>query len=187
MANKLALTVCCRAALGVGGGQPQITANLSRWCSGSPVREAHDATCRRSSGTGAARTNGWPDGPRPVSGMGSLPRWLSMQISRRSSLTARLCVRTSMLPAHPKKGDQALRHSRRGLSAKIRALVDGLGMLAKFRLTGGQAGDRPGALPLGDVIPGGRQSIRCGRADRASAHARFAGRHSESHQSSGAA
>ncbi|WP_165971636.1 IS5 family transposase, partial [Cupriavidus sp. L7L] len=59
-----------------------------------------------------------------------------------------------MPPEHPKKGDQALGRSRGGLSTKIHALVDGLGMLAKFRLTGGQAGDSPEALPLlGEVRP----------------------------------
>ncbi|MBL8457747.1 MAG: transposase [Zoogloea sp.] len=35
-----------------------------------------------------------------------------------------------------------------GLSAKINALVEGLGSLARFALTGGQAGDSPKALPL---------------------------------------
>jgi len=34
------------------------------------------------------------------------------------------------------------------LSTKIHALVEGLGSLARFRLTGGQAGDSPDALPL---------------------------------------
>ncbi|MCM2481864.1 IS5 family transposase [Burkholderia glumae] len=54
----------------------------------------------------------------------------------------------------PKKGDQALGRSRGGLSTKIHALVDGLGMLAKFSLTGGQAGDSPEALPLlGELRP----------------------------------
>lgn len=38
--------------------------------------------------------------------------------------------------------------SRGGLSMKIHALVDRLGMLAKFHLTGRQAGDSPEALPL---------------------------------------
>ncbi|WP_454753719.1 IS5 family transposase [Cupriavidus necator] len=55
----------------------------------------------------------------------------------------------------PKKGDQALGRSRGGLSTKIHALVDGLGMLARFRLSGGQAGDSPEALPLlGSLCPG---------------------------------
>jgi len=40
------------------------------------------------------------------------------------------------------------------LSTKIHALVDGLGMLARFHLTGGQAGDSPEALPLlGELKP----------------------------------
>jgi transposase len=34
------------------------------------------------------------------------------------------------------------------LSTKIHALVEGLGILARFRLTAGQAGDNPQALPL---------------------------------------
>jgi transposase len=65
-----------------------------------------------------------------------------------------LCVPTSMLPARPKKGDQSIGRSRGGLSTKIHALVDGLGMLARFHLTGGQAGDSPEALPLlGELKP----------------------------------
>ncbi|WP_370866949.1 IS5 family transposase [Cupriavidus neocaledonicus] len=52
----------------------------------------------------------------------------------------------------PKKGDQAIGRSRGGLTTKIHALVDGLGMLARFRLTGGQAGDSPEALPLLDEL-----------------------------------
>jgi transposase len=47
-----------------------------------------------------------------------------------------------------KNGDQALGRSRGGLSTKIHALVEGLGSLARFRLTGGEAGDSPQALPL---------------------------------------
>ena len=40
------------------------------------------------------------------------------------------------------------------MSTKIHALVEGLGSLARFRLTGGEAGDRPEALPLlGDLPP----------------------------------
>jgi transposase len=38
------------------------------------------------------------------------------------------------------------------LTTKIHALVDGLGMLARFRLTGGQAGDSPEALSLLDDL-----------------------------------
>jgi transposase len=38
------------------------------------------------------------------------------------------------------------------LTTKIHALVDGLGMLARFRLTCGQAGDSPEALPLLDEL-----------------------------------
>lgn len=34
------------------------------------------------------------------------------------------------------------------MSTKIHALVEGLGALARFSLTGGQAGDSPQALPL---------------------------------------
>ncbi len=54
--------------------------------------------------------------------------------------------------ARPKKGDKAIGRSRGGLSSKIHALIDGLGMLARFRLTGGHAGDSPEALPLLDEL-----------------------------------
>lgn len=50
--------------------------------------------------------------------------------------------------APKKSGDQALGRSRGGLSTKIHALVEGLGSVARFRLTGGEAGDSPQALPL---------------------------------------
>lgn len=40
------------------------------------------------------------------------------------------------------------------MSTKIHSLVEGLGSLARFRLTGGEAGDSPEALPLlGDLQP----------------------------------
>ncbi|MCP3724706.1 IS5 family transposase [Paraburkholderia sp. CNPSo 3272] len=70
----------------------------------------------------------------------------------------------------PKKGDQALGRSRGGLSTKIHALVDGLGMLAKSR-TGGQAGDSPKAMPLlGDVIPGSVAADKAYYTDALIAH-----------------
>ncbi|WP_150811463.1 IS5 family transposase [Pandoraea sputorum] len=47
-----------------------------------------------------------------------------------------------------KKSDQAWGQSRGCLSTKIHTPVDGLGMLTRFSLTGGQAGDSPQALPL---------------------------------------
>lgn len=50
--------------------------------------------------------------------------------------------------AAKKSGDQALGRSRGGLSTKIHAVVEGLGSLARFSLSGGQAGDSPQALPL---------------------------------------
>jgi len=57
--------------------------------------------------------------------------------------------------AAKKNGDQALGRSRGGLSTKIHALVEGLGSLARFSLTGGEAGDSPQALPLlKDLQPG---------------------------------
>ena len=59
-----------------------------------------------------------------------------------------------MPPARRKKIEQAIGRSRGGLSTKIHALVDGLGMLARFHLTSGQAGDSPEALPLlGELKP----------------------------------
>ena len=58
-------------------------------------------------------------------------------------------------PCHrcvPITGGQAIGRSRGGLTTRIHALVDGLGMLARFRPTGGQAGDSPEALPLLDEL-----------------------------------
>ena len=61
---------------------------------------------------------------------------------------ATLCDSSAASRALQKNGDQALGRSRGGLSTKIHALVEGLGSLARFRLTGGEAGDSPEALPL---------------------------------------
>ena len=57
--------------------------------------------------------------------------------------------RTSTAPAPPKKDDdQAIGHSRGGLSTKIHALVDALGNPLAFLLTPGQAHDLVGADAL---------------------------------------
>ena len=57
--------------------------------------------------------------------------------------------RTSTAPALPKKeDDQAIGHSRGGLSTKIHALVDALGNPLAFLLTPGQAHDLVGADAL---------------------------------------
>jgi transposase len=53
------------------------------------------------------------------------------------------------------KGDQALGRSRGGLSTKIHALVEGLGIMTRFRWTPCQAGDHPQALPLLEGITPG--------------------------------
>ncbi|MGF6651659.1 transposase [Paraburkholderia youngii] len=73
----------------------------------------------------------------------------------------------------PKKGDQSLGRSRGGLSTKIHALDDGLGMLAKFGLTGGQAGDSAEALPLlGELRPGSVAADKAYDTDAIIAHLR---------------
>jgi transposase len=60
-----------------------------------------------------------------------------------------LFARTSTAPALPKKDDdQAIGHSRGGLSTKIHALVDALGNPLAFLLTPGQAHDLVGADAL---------------------------------------
>ena len=86
--------------------------------------------------------------------------------------------------AAEKKEKQAIGRSRGGLSTKIHALVDGLGMLAHFHLTGGQAGDSPEALPLlGELKTrqsGCRQGLRY-KCDRATSGI---GRHSSCHPQS---
>lgn len=57
-----------------------------------------------------------------------------------------------MLPVRQKNGDQALGRSRGGLSTKIHSLVEGLGQLARWTLTGGQAHDLTHAQSLIDGI-----------------------------------
>jgi transposase len=63
--------------------------------------------------------------------------------------TARSFGHTSTAPGPPKKDqDQAIGHSRGGLSTKIHALVDALGNPLAFLLTPGQAHDLAGADAL---------------------------------------
>ena len=81
-----------------------------------------------------------------------------------------------MLRRTQKKGDQALGRSRGGLSTKIHALVEGLGSLARFCLTGGQAGDSPQALPLLDNLkPDSLSADKAYDADSLLAHLRAKG------------
>ena len=82
-----------------------------------------------------------------------------MRTFRKSFSTAQLSEHTNTLPVRPKKGQQSLGRSRGGLSTKIHAAVDGLGNLARFRLTGGERHDiteaaNPieGMLNVGSVV-----------------------------------
>jgi transposase len=50
------------------------------------------------------------------------------------------------------EGEQALGRSRGGFSSKLHALADSLGNPLTFRLTAGQQGDAPQALPLLDGL-----------------------------------
>lgn len=77
----------------------------------------------------------------------------------RSSSTARLSAPTNMRQAHLTKGDQALGRSRGGLGAKTHAVVEGLGQLAKWRLTGGQTHDVTQAIDLLGGCGSRRQSL----------------------------
>jgi transposase len=57
------------------------------------------------------------------------------------------------MPREPQKnGDQALGHSRGGLTTKIHALVEGLGCLARWTLSGGQLHDVTQAEAILDGI-----------------------------------
>ena len=59
----------------------------------------------------------------------------------------RLCRRGKKI-----EGEQALGRSRGGFSSKLHGLADGLGNPLAFRLTAGQQGDAPQALPLLDGL-----------------------------------
>ena len=63
-------------------------------------------------------------------------------------MTAPSSKPTSMLPVPQKNGEQALGRSRGGLTTKIHALVEGLGLMARWALTGGQVHDSGQAVPL---------------------------------------
>lgn len=146
---------CCRANLAIEAELQPTIVRSSKRCCGSPAQVAHGAICRRSLAAGTVCTSASADGRLPGYGTRYLLGWPPMRMSRKSSSIAPLCALISTRLGRPKKGDQALGRSRGGLGTKIHALVDGLGMLAKFRLTGGQAGDSPEALPLlDDVKPG---------------------------------
>lgn len=77
-----------------------------------------------------------------------------MPILKKCFWIARLCAHTSTPPVLLKKGPQAIGRSRGGLTTKIHALVEGLGNLARFVLTEGQAHDvtQAGTL-LQDIDP----------------------------------
>src|ERR1700689_3462867 len=154
MTNTIGSPPCCKASPPTLV-EPQETIDcLSRPCYGSRALAAHGAICRPISDRGIVCTNAFPGGLERKYGMRYLPSLRATPTLRKSSLTVRLCVPTSMPPARRKKGEQAIGRSRGGLSTKIHALVDGLGMLARFHLTGGQAGDSPEALPLlGELKP----------------------------------
>ena len=53
-------------------------------------------------------------------------------------------------PGQKNRGEQALGRSRGGFSTKLHGLADALGNPLAFRLTAGQQGDAPQALPLLD-------------------------------------
>ncbi len=76
-----------------------------------------------------------------------------MQILKKCFWTAPSCAPTSIPPVPLKKGPQAIGRSRGGLTTKIHALVEGLGNLARFVLTEGQAHDITQAATLLDIDP----------------------------------
>jgi hypothetical protein len=76
-----------------------------------------------------------------VFGKSSLPSFAKMQTLKKFFSIARLSGHTNTQPVRPKNGQQSLGRSRGGLSTKIHAAVDGLGNLARFRLTGGERHD----------------------------------------------
>ncbi len=62
------------------------------------------------------------------------------------------------------------------MSTKIHALVEGLGSLARFSLTGGEAGDSPQALPLlKDLRPGSLSADKAYDSDAIIDHLNAAG------------
>ena len=68
-----------------------------------------------------------------------------------------------MRPVHQKNGQQSIGRSRGGLSTKIHAAVDGLGHLARFRLTVGQHHD----ITEAENLMEGMQNLGAVIADKA--------------------
>jgi hypothetical protein len=124
-----------------------IAGSLKLCCElGEPV--VRGGTCPLSSGGGTACTSASRAGRVRAYGIGFSPSWPTVLTLKSSSSTAPSCVPTSTRQAPQKNVEQDLDRSCGGLSTTIPALVDGLRMLTRFRLTGGQAGDSPEALPL---------------------------------------
>src|SRR5471030_1544222 len=111
MTNTTGSPPCCKAS-GPTLVEPQETIGcLSRPCYGSRALAAHGAICRPISDCGIVCTNAFPGGLERKYGMRYLPSLRATPTLRKSSLTVRLCVPTSMPPARRKKrrtGDRAL-------------------------------------------------------------------------------
>lgn len=97
---------------------------------------------------GTVSTSALPVGRDGAYGTESSPSWHKRLILKEPLSIGRLCVPISTPPEQQKSGEQPLGRSRGRLSAKIHPLIEGLGSLARFCLTGGQAGDSFQALPL---------------------------------------
>lgn len=120
---------------------------------GLPGRGVHGGICPRSSVCGTRYSDVLRAGLTRACGLRCSRHWPRMQISRGSSWTRPSFAPINIPQAHPKKGEQALGRSRGGLSTKIHALVEGLGHLARFELTPGQAGDVKRAADLLEGLP----------------------------------
>ena len=145
----------CRARKATQAEQPRTTVCLSRPSFGLLVPEAPGVICLLSLDYGIACINALPGAHDKVCGIACSPNWHKTQILKKYSSTAPSCEHISTQLGRQKNGNQALGRSRGGLSTKIHALVEGLGSLARFSLTGGEAGDSPQALPLiKDLRPG---------------------------------
>jgi hypothetical protein len=103
MTNMNGLPICCQARRPTPVGRLRITDCLWRPYYGSRAPAAHGAICHPILDRGIACTNALPDGLGQRYGTQYSLNWRATPTSKKSSLTVRLCVPTSMPPEQRKK------------------------------------------------------------------------------------
>lgn len=138
----------------IRGARQLIIGCSSKRCCGLLAQAVHGGICQANLAPGTASINALPAGHEAGYGIVSSRNWRRTRILKKCLSTARLFARISTRRAPPKKRGPSTRTIPRRAEHQDSRTVEGLGSLARFRLTGGEAGDSPEALPLlGDLQP----------------------------------